>query len=236
MFKRRGSPEFLLYEHQQRLRSMGRFLYCMLKQSLDVEKNLKQGKLYANLFKQYFPESEDRQFLREVLLTAKQWEDLKRLIEIVKTGKIETDFIDASIKDTKSIHNQKLSEYEKQMTAKMIANPEPLKKLLGFETIVDKTTEMIMAEFGKCDLVIRTDSELYVIEVKDETADHKVVGQIMKYINGGILLMKSSAYQWVNGVVVAPGYTSDALVALRSINVKPLMFMSNGSDYSLELA
>jgi hypothetical protein len=237
MYKRQSSPEQALLEHIARLKAMGRFLYCMLKQSIDVEKDLKKGKLYFSIIRQYFPDEEDRKYMHDYLLTGKQWDDLRRLAEIVKTEKVESKFVDAAILDTKSINNQKLSEFEKQMTARIIKNVEPLQKILGLQKIEDKTTEMHLDRFGRCDIAIRADSELYVIEVKDETADHRVVGQIMKYISGGISIMKSSSYQWVNGVVIAPSYTSDAILNLKSLQVIPLVLaLGKDSEYTLDHA
>lgn len=221
-------------EYYQRLDNMGRFLYCCLKETLEVDRDLKKGKMYANLIKEYFPGTPERDYLKEKLLTPKQWEDLRKLIEVIKTGQTKVDVIDIQV-DNKNIHKHVLTEYEKQIARIIIKKPSVIIKTLGLSEISDISTEWLLDEYGRCDLVIRDKDALYVIEIKDETADHKIVGQAIKYVHGAIRIMKNcSLYNSVTGVVIAPSYTKDTIIQLKTKGVIPLAIEISGNDYVLE--
>lgn len=223
------------HEYYQRLHCMGRFLYCCLKEAIDVDQDLKKGKMYATLLRDKFPGVEERDYLRDNLLTTRQWEDLRRLVEILKTGQTKVDIVDLGKVDNKNIHKQVLTDYEKTIAKKIIAKPARIIEALKLSELTDIMMEWVLDEYGRCDLRIRDKDSLYVVEIKDETADHKIIGQVVKYIHGALRIMKNCPqYNYVTGVVIAPSYTKDTLIQLKSRGIIALVIDTSGIDYRLE--
>ena len=209
-----------LSEKIAKQRSMGRFLYCKLKEAVDCYQDLKQAKLYLNTLRKYFPEPEDKIFL-QTLLTSRQIEDLKQLITNIQTEVIEKDFICTA--EQKIVEGKILfPNNEFEIRDLVIKQKLDLAKILSIKELKEHYIEYSYEELGKVDLMFLGDDNCYPIEIKDETATERVSGQIKKYVKGAIRLLKNSSYNWVYGVVIAPNFTKEALRQLIYDRIIPI--------------
>lgn len=214
------------------LKSLGRFLYCRLKEAVDVNADLKKAKLFLDLIKQHFTEPEDRSYYQE-LLTPRQWEDLRRLVEIARTGRELKVFTDSAGIKSRVFPNYQITEYEKEIRERIIKNPLILEQVIGPIDRASLYREKDFEEFGRCDLYCQGGDTVFPIEIKDEIADHKVIGQIRKYIKGSIIYMRHGGYEWVQGVVIAPTFDPNAVVELTNQKILSLMITLEQSSYRL---
>lgn len=74
--------------------------------------------------------------------------------------------------------------------------------------------------WGRSDLRVWTGRQMHLIEFKSAPADHKVVGQIEKYMRSAGGNIHHGLYDDVIGWVLAPGFAPDTQVALRSMGVR----------------
>jgi hypothetical protein len=214
------------------LRSLGRFLYCRLKEAVDVNADLKKARLFLGVIKQHFTTPEDRNYLQE-LLTLKQWEDLRRLVEIARTGHELRLFADSTGIKSRVFPNYQITEYEKEIRERILKDPSILEGILGPIERKSFYKEKDFEEYGKCDLYCLGSDTAFPIEIKDEIADHKVIGQIQKYIKGSIVYMRHGGYNWIQGVVIAPTFNPDAVVELTNQGIISLMITLETASYRL---
>lgn len=215
-------------EQLTRLKGVGRFFYCSLKKAIDVAVDLNQASVFANQIKLYFDTPEKQRFF-STLLTPKQWEDLKRLLQVVKTKQLILPFPEL---DKQVLINQRtITEYENEIRNVILDNPNCLMQPLQLSKIDDITREYNLDTYGRSDLWIRSDRVGYPIEIKDEMADSKAVGQVGKYIRGAIDLMHLSSYDWVTGVLIAPGFSGDALKQMRLFDMIAIQVFSDNKKF-----
>ena len=82
-------------------------------------------------------------------------------------------------------------------------------------------------EFGKIDLVIYNDSVSYAIEVKTNTANHAIVGQVLKYFIWLSLNLSHKFYNDVKLITICPGYDQPAMWGLKQMGVQTLLLDPN---------
>jgi len=196
----------------------GRFYYCGLKEAVDVEHDQSRAQMFLNLIRRDYKTKEQRRLL-QALLTKEQWKDLKRLVEIIKTGITESSFLWAEKLDVVTTSKKRLPLKERKMAQMILKNREPLKKALGVQKLEDVKPEDDYGEFGRADLFARADRIGFPIELKDETSNERLSGQIFKYIKGAIRLIKHGNFDTVQGVTIAPGYSQEAVNQLKAYGV-----------------
>lgn len=211
----------------------GRFLYCKLKEAVDVFCNREDAQMFLNIIKKSYDTKEKRNYL-QALLTIEQWKDLKRLVEIVRSDKFETNFSWNSKTDLINTFKSELSKNEKETAELLYKKREPLLKALGVSKIDDIKPEDEFGEFGRVDLMVKADRIGFPIEIKDETANERLSGQILKYIRGTIVMMKYGGFDTVQGVVIAPNYSREAISQLKNYNVLVLKIILMKESYRLE--
>lgn len=81
--------------------------------------------------------------------------------------------------------------------------------------------------FGPIDIVAQSGCCMYVIEAKTKSADHAIVGQIMKYFIGVSLRLSHRFFDEVKMITVCPGYDDPAFKGLKSIGAQTLLISSN---------
>ena len=214
------------------LKSLGRFLYCRLKEAVDVYGDLKKARLFLSVIKEHFTTSEDRLYYQE-LLTSRQWDDLRRLVEITRTGQELKVFADSTGIKSRVFPNYQITEYEKEIRQRILDNPLVLEEVIGSIERRSLFKEKDFEEFGRCDLYCEGGDTAFPIEIKDEIADHKVVGQIQKYIKGSLIYMRHCNYNWVQGVVIAPTFDPNAVVELTNNGILSLMITLEKASYRL---
>ncbi len=215
------------------LKALGRFYYYQLKCAIDVYSEWKQALLFAREIRTQFSTLAEREYLK-TLLTDRQWSDLKRLIEIVKTQQVITPYLITEGVDAKFTSKRELSTYEKQVRTLIIKYALPLQTALNLSKLDDITYEYSLEKFGRADMWIRSNNIGYPIEIKDETADTKVVPQITKYVRGAMSMMHHGWYDWVIGVVIAPAFSEDTVRELHKADCIPLQIVLTKTSYTLE--
>lgn len=208
----------------------GLFYYCSFKEAIDVDGDEKKAKMFLGLIKEKYKTKEEREYLR-ALLTKEQWSDLKRLVEIYKTGQIKQEAF-VYKHQTQSYQKTELSLKEKFLADLILKDKRPLERELG--PIDDVLLEADYRPFGKCDVRVIANRVCYPIELKDETANERISGQIRKYIKGAILQIKYGRYDTVQGVTIAPNYTKEALMQLKALNVWSYSLTIDKKSYFLE--
>lgn len=211
----------------------GRFLYCSLKEQVDVYGNLKSANFFLRHLKTTFNTKEKRQYLK-ALLSIDQWKDLERLVGIIKTGKIHGDFVWSKEVDSSKTAKRQLSFRERELALRILENRVPLKDALGLQQLVSLKPEDNYGEFGRADLFAVGDRIGFPIELKDETANERISGQILKYIKGSTRLIKFGSFDRVQGVVIAPCFSKESLDQLRLYKVWSFQIAVDKSGYSLE--
>lgn len=78
--------------------------------------------------------------------------------------------------------------------------------------------------YGRADIMARGPKTCHVIELKLKEADHRIVGQIMKYMRSVGGKLHYGLYEQINGITLAQGYTENALIDLKTIGVKPYIY------------
>ena len=79
-------------------------------------------------------------------------------------------------------------------------------------------------KYGRADLVARGDKTCYAIELKLKEANHKIVGQIMKYMRSIGGKIHYGLYEDVQGITIAKGYSENALLDLKTLGVKTYVY------------
>lgn len=211
----------------------GRFYYCGLKEAIDVEHDQKRAKMFLNLIRKDYPTKEKRQLL-QALLTKEQWQDLRRLVEIVKSDKVETCFLWADKLDFEVTAKKRLPVKERKMAQMILRNRRPLKEVLGVSVLEDVKPEDDYREFGRADLFAKGDRIGFPIELKDETSNERLSGQIFKYVKGAIRLIKHGGFDTVQGIAIAPGYSQEAANQLKAYGIWVFNMRIDGDDYVLD--
>jgi len=81
--------------------------------------------------------------------------------------------------------------------------------------------------YGPIDIYAQNGSVAYVIEVKTNTADHSIIGQVMKYYIGLCHKLILKMFEEVKTMTVCPGYDSISLKGLKRIGTTPILFEGN---------
>lgn len=210
----------------------GRFLYCRLKESVDVYQDVHDAKMFLDLIRTQYKDKDKRKYLR-ALLTVEQWEDLKRLVKVIKSGKVERDAWSFKV-DTAQTSRRQLPFRENKMARIICKNPKPLYKSLYVKKVNELKPEDEYGRFGRADLMLRADRIGFPIELKDETSNERLSGQILKYIKGATCLIKLGGFDRVQGVVIAPGYSQEAINQLHQVGVIILQIHVDKNDYRLQ--
>lgn len=203
----------------------------MLKEAVDVSRDEKAANMFLGLIKRDYPR--DRRPLLRAQLTVSQWRDLKRLVAIVKSGKVESDFAWADKLEYTVTAKKKLPWRERKMARLILKNRLPLQEALGIESLRDVKPEQQYGEFGRADLLAVGDRVGFPIELKDETSNERLSGQIFKYVKGAIRYLKYGFYDTVQGVTIAPGYSQEAANQLKAYGIWVYVIEIEKDDYKL---
>jgi len=126
-------------------------------------------------------------------------------------------------------------------------NPQILRDALGLDGIWIRSTEYPLSNITKeaADMVFQDkycsknslpDVTCYVMELKSETADHEVVGQLKKAVN--VLSEKGIRHgHWntTKGVAVAKKYTTSGLGLIKAEGYIPLQWNESKNGVTLRM-
>jgi hypothetical protein len=89
--------------------------------------------------------------------------------------------------------------------------------------LIDSACLEYPVRFGKVDLMVQSGSCAYIVEVKTETADHAIVGQVMKYFVGMCLKLILKMFNEIKIITLCPSYDEASMLGLRQIGAKALI-------------
>ena len=75
-------------------------------------------------------------------------------------------------------------------------------------------------KYGRVDIKAQGEKICHVIELKLKEADHKIVGQVMKYMRAAGSKLHYELYEDIQGITVAESYSESATLDLKSMGVK----------------
>jgi len=86
---------------------------------------------------------------------------------------------------------------------------------------------------GSIDLMVQSGLCAYVVEIKTDTADHSIIGQVMKYYVGMCLKLSLKFFNEVKIITVCPGYDQASHRGLKQIGATVLSINPKTSKTAL---
>jgi hypothetical protein len=80
--------------------------------------------------------------------------------------------------------------------------------------------------YGNIDLMVISNNVGWILEFKTETADHSIVGQLMKYFIGLSLQLINKFFNDIRMIAICPGYEQSTYNSLKGMGVRPLVVES----------
>ncbi len=121
-------------------------------------------------------------------------------------------------KDAEENNNVKI-ETEKDLQNMLYYTYESMEYLTG-----DKSKLIVVPElnvkYGRIDIQARGEKICHVIEIKLKLADHKIVGQMMKYARSAGSKLHYGLYDEINLITVAEDYDNSTILDLKAIGTK----------------
>lgn len=157
-----------------------------------------------------------KQFTKIELLRIKQMQDA------YKTGKIS--IFESSIIPISDIIIQ--GKYKSEKNHRDLCKELYLKRKESLEPFIGHI-DSICFEFpiiyGNIDLMAICNKIAYIIEVKSTSADHAIVGQVMKYFIGLSLKLNLRHFNEVRMVTICPGYDEPSYKGLKQVGAQSLI-------------
>jgi RecB family endonuclease NucS len=92
--------------------------------------------------------------------------------------------------------------------------------------VLDEVQTEYPVIYGSIDLLGQRGKTVYIIEVKTDTADHAIVGQVTKYYIGLSLQLHLKHFNDIGIITLCPGYDSFVYNQLKQMNAIPLLLDS----------
>lgn len=99
--------------------------------------------------------------------------------------------------------------------------------LIPFVSNIDKINIEHPTLFGPIDLIVYNNKLVYIIELKTKSADHSIIGQVMKYYIGMCLKLILKLFDEIKIITLCPGYDQASYQGLKQIGVTPLLINDN---------
>lgn len=200
---------------------------------------------YFNLKNAYIDNDKDKiNFFLKSLLKA---------IDVVGEEEAQRRFKPCQIKDLQNIfyciqHNinytqfNKYEESEEDLNTKIkndaaffLDSEKELEKLLikkeqfdKLNNILNMNMKIVSNQFevdcGKVDILAQDDRLLYIIELKKDIADHKIIGQLIKYSTHFQKRLIYNLYDYVEIITIAGDYNEFTYRELKKMNVVLLTY------------
>lgn len=124
-----------------------------------------------------------------------------------------------------ALKKEKTKQNHKELCSTIIRSYSSLlEPFLGPEDFINREHPTM---FGPVDIIAQSGQCMYVIEVKTVSADHSIIGQVMKYFVGMSLGLIKRFYDEVKMVTVCPGYDDASYKGLKSIGATLLLINSS---------
>jgi hypothetical protein len=213
-----------IYEHPE----LVRLLYFNLKTAY-ITNNREMLSLYLACIKKAVTPKNSQ--VVEQALTKNQMKDLNCMVDSVKKGIYYQDLsTPLAAPEGKYIASGDPSDWveeEKELQQFILDDVTELNRVLGTNLHVYNIEHD--TEYGPIDVLAKQERKICVIELKKAVADHKVVGQIQKYI---MHFQKRLSWNlWdddIRGVCIAGDYTEFTYNQLRKMGVTTLTYSKDG--------
>jgi len=180
-----------------------------------------RSRTYLNILRHEYNVNEDN---FNLLQQDDRFENLIKLGQIVDNGLLikQLEFEESKI----DYNFDRTQDTIKETHLKELLVKEDIGKLLDSKSFRFLGTEF-ETRYGRVDLVGQDENTLYVFELKKTHADHKVLGQIEKYLIHYKLKLINKMYKYVVGIVVANTFDNYSLNELQRNNVICLKYSLN---------
>jgi len=111
--------------------------------------------------------------------------------------------------------NEKTDKSHVDICLELAKNPHLLEPFTG---PINYLTLEYPTLFGPIDLMVLSNKTAYIIEVKTDTANHAIIGQVTKYWIALSLRLSINHYDEVRIITACPGYDKIALIGLKDLN------------------
>lgn len=205
-------------------------LYYLLKNAV-LDADLYYAEIYLGMLKEAY--SQDKNFFK--IFDKPRLEDFKLLKKQVRNKQLIQPLNNIGpIEKIEAFGNRAKEEVEIQnsLINQEFSNILELLKIDkyswgGHEIPVNEGyVDIIIDQHNKENRIIR-----HLIELKAGVADHRVVGQIRKYEIHFLKKLNYKLWDDVQGVVVANGYSENALRELKKNNVITLVYQKLGNEF-----
>jgi len=141
---------------------------------------------------------------------------IENILQETKT-KDEKSFANIFFEKEEDLDEEKIKE--KNIQKLIYSTQESISFLTGENGKVRVICEA-NSKYGRADIRVEGKKICHIIELKLNDADHKIVGQIMKYARAAGSKLHYGLYEDINMITVAKDYTESTLLDLKIIGVK----------------
>ena len=169
-----------------------------------------------------------------------QKRDLKNIIESIKNKDfynpisypIEDNNDNLFIKNDPRNFLDNEKDLEKRICQTI--NFEKINKVLN--TNMRLIDNQVQTNYGKVDILAQDDRTLYIIELKKDIADHKIIGQLIKYSNHFQKRLIYNLYDHVKVITIAGDYNEFTYRELKKMNIDILIYSYVNNEINLKKA
>lgn len=171
-------------------------------------------------------------------LNRHQRDDILNILRSAKNGTYYYDFFKADVSEPNDnifdSDPSKWADSERALEDMIVTECMPqLNQLLGTEMkIIDRQYK---TKHGSIDIICKDARSVYILELKRDVANHKIVGQLMKY---AIHFQKRLIYNiWdnVGAICIAGNYDSFTYNELKKLNVRTISYSITDGKLKLML-
>ena len=148
---------------------------------------------------------------------------LKKMQDDFKSGQYSlfSGTLDFSSEIPDEIKKEKSGKKHKDVCYQILKKKEELERYTGSIDFANFEHPVI---FGHIDLLVQSGKRAFIIEVKTETADHSIIGQVMKYYIGLSLKLNLKFFDEIETITLCPSYDKPSYNGLKQINAIPLTY------------
>lgn len=118
------------------------------------------------------------------------------------------------------LNKEKSDQSHKEICREIIKNKALVEPFTG--PIKEMNVEHPV-KFGFIDIIAYHERCVYIIEIKSKSADHSIIGQMMKYYIGMCLKLVLKMFDEVRMITLCPGYDQASFSGLKQIGALPLL-------------
>lgn len=151
---------------------------------------------------------------------------LKHIQEDVQSGRYTLFHADMDLSDDlpEALKKERSDKDHRALVRDIIRDLDELSKFTGVPELVNTEHPV---NYGFLDLMVISNRIAWVVEVKTKSADHSIVGQMMKYFVGLSLKIVNRNFDEVKMITLCPGYDGAAFKGLKQIGARPLLLKTD---------